>query len=36
MQTFSYHTHTNSFGLFDGHNSVSQMIDAAYQYAYQL
>ena len=21
MQKFSYHTHTNSFGVYDGHNS---------------
>lgn len=31
MQDFSYHTHTNSFGLFDGRNTTQEMIDAAEQ-----
>lgn len=29
MQKFSYHTHTNSFGVYDGHNSAAEMIAAA-------
>ena len=29
MQKFSYHTHTNSFGVYDGHNSATEMIAAA-------
>jgi len=28
-QNFSYHTHTNTFGLFDGQNSIKEMIDRA-------
>ena len=26
MQNFSYHTHTNSFDIYDGQNSVEEMI----------
>lgn len=26
MQNFSYHTHTNTFGIYDGHNSAEEMI----------
>lgn len=29
MQNFSYHTHTNSFGIFDGANSADEMIKKA-------
>ena len=29
MQNFSYHTHTNSFGVYDGRDSVYQMIAKA-------
>ena len=29
MQKFSYHTHTDSFGVYDGHNSATEMIAAA-------
>lgn len=29
MQNFSYHTHTNSFGCYDGHNTIEEMINAA-------
>jgi len=29
VQDFSYHTHTNTFGLFDGQNSIKEMIDRA-------
>ena len=35
MQNFSFHTHTNTLGLFDGHNSISEMIDAAYKAGYK-
>ena len=34
MQKFSYHTHTNSFGIYDGHNSASEMIAAAENIGY--
>ena len=34
MQKFSYHTHTNSFGLFDGRNTVEEMIEGAYRAGY--
>ena len=34
MQKFSYHTHTNSFGLFDGRNTVEEMIEGAYKAGY--
>ena len=34
MQKFSYHTHTNSFGVFDGHNSAEEMISAAESIGY--
>ena len=26
MQKFSYHTHTNALGIFDGHHSAAEMI----------
>lgn len=29
MQNYNYHCHTNSFGIFDGHNSASEMIKRA-------
>lgn len=29
MQKFSYHTHTNNFGIFDGHHSAEEMINQA-------
>jgi len=29
IQNFSYHTHTNTFGKFDGQNSIKEMIDRA-------
>lgn len=29
MQTFTYHTHTNNFGIYDGHNSPDEMMDKA-------
>lgn len=29
MQKFSYHSHTNSFGVYDGHNSAAEMIQKA-------
>lgn len=29
MQKFSYHTHTNTFGIYDGKNSVEEMLSAA-------
>ena len=29
MQEYSYHMHTNSFGIFDGHNSAEEMIRKA-------
>lgn len=35
MQNFSFHTHTNTFGLFDGHNSISEMIEAAQKAGYK-
>ncbi len=34
MQNFSYHTHTNSFGIFDGRNSVKEMINKAEEIGY--
>lgn len=34
MQKFSYHTHTDSLGLFDGHNSVKEMINKAEEIGY--
>lgn len=34
MQKFSYHTHTNSFGLFDGRNSAKEMIKKAEEIGY--
>lgn len=34
MQKFSYHTHTNSFDLFDGRNSAKEMIKKAEEIGY--
>lgn len=31
MQNFTYHCHTNSFGIFDGRNSTEEMINKAKQ-----
>ena len=31
MQKFSYHTHTNSYGIYDGSNSIEEMITKAEQ-----
>ena len=35
MQNFSYHTHTNSLGIFDGQNSALEMIKKAQDIGYQ-
>lgn len=35
MQKFSYHTHTNGFGLFDGRNSAKEMISKAEEIGYE-
>lgn len=35
MQKYSYHTHTNSFGIFDGHNSAVEMIRQAEKIGYK-
>lgn len=35
MQKFSYHTHTNSFGIFDGHNSAAEMIKRAEELGFE-
>ncbi|MFV0625952.1 MAG: PHP domain-containing protein [Alphaproteobacteria bacterium] len=34
-QKFSYHTHTNSFGLYDGRNSLSEMLKQAEVVGYE-
>lgn len=34
MQHFSYHTHTNTFDVYDGHYSIEEMIKAAEQAGY--
>lgn len=35
MQNFSYHTHTNSFGIFDGRDSAAEMIKRAEEIGYK-
>lgn len=34
-QKFSYHTHTNSFGIYDGRNSLSEMLKQAEEKGYE-
>lgn len=35
MQKFSYHTHTNALGIFDGHHSAAEMIRRAEEIGYE-
>lgn len=35
MQKFSYHTHTNALGIFDGHHSAAEMIRKAEELGYE-
>lgn len=35
MQKFTYHTHNNAFGIFDGHNSASEMISKAEELGFE-
>lgn len=35
MQKYSYHSHTNSLGIFDGHNTAAEMIKAAQEHGYE-
>ena len=35
MQKFSYHCHTNSFGVFDGANSISEMMENAVKIGFE-
>lgn len=35
MQKFSYHSHTNTFGIYDGHNSAQEMIKKAEEIGFE-